>query len=94
MHDSNTDLRKLQDFLISCSLHFRDRSHVFSSDEKKILFVLSYLKGAAINWFEPGLMDLTNSAHWMWDFPAFINELESNFGPHDPVGDAERHSLN
>ena len=48
---------RLQDFLVSCNLHFRDRPHVFSSDEKKILFVLSYLKGAAINWFEPGLMD-------------------------------------
>ena len=26
----------------------------------------------------------------MWDFPVFINELEANFGPHDPVGDAEK----
>jgi len=25
----------------------------------------------------------------MWDFDAFINELEVNFSPHDPVGDAE-----
>jgi Ty3 transposon capsid-like protein/Zinc knuckle len=85
-----SDPRKLRDFLVSCNLHFRDRPRVFSDDEKKILFILSYLKGAAINWFEPGLMDPTNSAHWMWDFPVFINELESNFGPHDPVGDAEK----
>ena len=42
-----------------------------------------------MSWFEPGLMDPTNSVHWMWDFKAFINELEINFGPHDPVGDAE-----
>ena len=86
----SADPRKLWDFLVSCNLHFCNRPHVFSSNEKKILFVLSYLKGAAIDWFEPGLMDLTNSAHWMWDFPAFINELESNFGPHDPIGDAEK----
>ena len=26
----------------------------------------------------------------MWKFATFINELESNFGPHDPVGDAEK----
>ena len=26
----------------------------------------------------------------MWDFPIFINELESNFGPHNPVSDAEK----
>ena len=63
---------------------------MFSSDEKKILFIHSYLKGATINWFEPGLMDPTNSVHLMWDFPTFINELESNFGPHDPVSDAEK----
>ena len=52
--------------------------------------MLSYLKGAAINWFEPGLMDPTNSAYWMWDFPTFINKLESNFIPHDPIGDAKK----
>ena len=85
-----TDPCKLRDFLIFCNLHFHNCPHVFSSDEKKILFMLSYLKGAAINWFKPGLMDPTNSAHWMWDFPTFINELESNFGPHHPIGDAEK----
>ena len=84
------DPHKLRDVLVSCNVHFRDCPHVFSSDEKKILFMLSYLKGAAINLFEPGLMDPTNSAHWMWDFSAFINELESNFGSHDSVGDAKK----
>jgi hypothetical protein len=34
-------------------------------------------------------MDLTNSAHWMWDFKVFINELEVNFSPHDPIRDAK-----
>ena len=82
--------RKLRDFLVSCNLHFRDRPQVFASDEKRILFILSYLKGTALSWFEPGLNDPTNSAHWMWDYPAFLSELEDNFGPHDPVGDAEK----
>ena len=85
-----TNPRKLRDFLVSCNLHFRDRSDVFASDEKRILFILSYLKGSALSWFEPGLNDPTNSAHWMWDYQAFLSELEDNFGPHDPVGDAEK----
>jgi Ty3 transposon capsid-like protein len=85
--------RKLRDFLVSCNLHFRDRPHVYASDEKRILFILSYLKGSALSWFEPGLNDPTDSAHWMWNYPAFLSELEDNFGPHDPVGDAEK-SLN
>jgi len=82
--------RKLRDFLVSCNLHFRDRPQVFASDEKRILFILSYLKGSALSWFEPGLNDPTNSAHWMWDYSAFLSKLEDNFGPHDPVGDAEK----
>jgi hypothetical protein len=88
--------RKLRDFLVSCNLHFRDRPQVYASDEKRILFILSYLKGSALSWFEPGLNDPTDSAHWMWDYPAFLSELEDNFGPHDPVGDAEKslHELN
>jgi hypothetical protein len=35
-----------------------------------------------MSWFKPGLMDLTNSAHWMWDFKV-------NFSPHDPVRNAK-----
>ena len=35
-------------------------------------------------------MDIHNSAPWMWDYGNFINELESNFGPHDLVRDAEK----
>jgi hypothetical protein len=82
--------KKLRDFLVSCNLHFRDQPQVFASDEKRILFILSYLKGSALSWFEPGLNDPTNSAHWMWNYQAFLGELEGNFGPHDPVGDAEK----
>ena len=26
----------------------------------------------------------------MWNYQAFLSELENNFGPHDPVGDAEK----
>ena len=57
-----TNPRKLRDFLVSCNLHFRDRSDVFTSDEKRILFIVSYLKGLALSWFESGLNDPTNSA--------------------------------
>ena len=85
-----SDPRKLRDFLVSCNLHFRDRPLIFASDEKRILFILSFLKGSALSWFEPGLNDPTDSAHWMWNYQAFLSELEDNFGPHDPVGDAEK----
>ena len=80
--------QKLRNFLISCNFHFREHPQVYASDEKRILFILSYLKGSALSWFEPGLNDPTDSPHWMWDYQAFLSELEDNFSPHDPVGDA------
>ena len=85
----STAPKKLRDFLVSCNLHFQDCPNLFTDDEKKILFILSFLKGTAISWFEPALMDPNNAAYWMWDFDAFILELKSNFGPHDPISDAE-----
>jgi Zinc knuckle len=54
------------------------------------LFTISYLKGLALSWFEPGLTDPTNSSHWIWDFEAFLSKHKDNFSPHNPVSDAEK----
>ena len=74
----------------SFDFDFRDCPQVFASNKKRILFILSYLKGSALSWFEPGLNDPMNSAHWIWNYQAFLSELEDNFSPHNPVGDAEK----
>ena len=87
---NSSNPHKLHNFLVSCNLHFHDCPQVFAADEKRILFILSYRKGSALSWFEPRLNDPTNSAHGMWDYLAFLSELEDNFGSHDPVGDAEK----
>ena len=50
------------DFHSSSDLHFCDRPQVFASDEKRILFIPSYLKGSALSRFEPGLNNPTDSA--------------------------------
>ena len=38
-----TSPQKLQDFLMSCNLHFRDRSDVFTSDEGNLKPLLNYV---------------------------------------------------
>ncbi|KIM56660.1 hypothetical protein SCLCIDRAFT_29417 [Scleroderma citrinum Foug A] len=56
---------------------------------------LSYLKGMALEWFEPDLLDSANPndhPRWMDSWVAFVVELHSTFGPHDPVADA-KHQL-
>ena len=65
-------------------------------DRAKVTFAQSYLKGMALEWFEPnllGTLDAYDCPLWMDNWHEFITELQLQFGPHDPIGDAE-HQLN
>jgi len=87
-----TDPRKLRAFLVQCELNFQDHPKVFASDRARVTFAQSYLKGMALEWFEPDLLNSTNPHArplWMDNYAQFVSELKSNFGLHDPVGDAE-----
>ena len=48
----------------------------------------SYLKGSALDCFDPGLLDPIEPA-WCSDFNLFIEELEANFSTFDPVREDE-----
>ena len=84
-----SDPAKLHPFLTQCYLHFAERQQDFPEDDDKILFIMSYLRGTAQLWFSPNLYDTTAVPTWDGNFPLFIQELTLNFGPHDPVRDAE-----
>ena len=75
-------------FILQCNLHFQDRANAFTSDRAKVAYALSYLTGPPLGWFEPGLFALTPPT-WVHHGDLFHAELESNFGPFDPVGDAK-----
>ena len=90
-----TEAKKLHAFLVQCELNFQDRPRAFSKDRAKVTFAQSYLKGMALEWFEPDL--LSNIAPdqrplWMDNWREFLAELSGQFSPHDPVGDA-KHQL-
>ena len=70
--------------------NFNDRPTVFRQDCTKVNYALSYLKGTALDWFEPGLF-LTGIMEptWLSSWVVFVDQLRTNFGPHNPVGDAE-----
>ena len=87
-----SDSRKLRSFLVQCQLNFNDRVTAFASDKAKVNYVLSFLKGTALDWFEPALLRIQEGGFppaWFDNYSAFVSELRTNFGPHDPVGDAE-----
>ena len=83
-----SDPKKLHTFLLHCKLNFQDCPDLFPDGSTKVNYVLSYLKGLALECFEPGLLDPTMPA-WASDFNIFVAELEANFGTYDPVGEAE-----
>ncbi|KAG6328245.1 hypothetical protein ID866_10844 [Astraeus odoratus] len=89
------DLKKLCEFLIQCELNFCDRLQAFCSDVQKVSFALSFLKGITLAWFKPDLLDAIPGAGPTWadNYSEFIIELTTNFGPHNPVGNA-KHQLN
>jgi len=86
------DPKKLRTFLVQCELCFQDRAKAFCLDRAKVTFAQSYLKGMTLEWFEVDLLnsgDLADRPRWMESWVHFIAELQSTFGPHDPITDAE-----
>lgn len=84
------DPAKLRPFLTQISLHLAERPQDFPTEDDKIVFVLSYLRGPALEWFDQDIgADVATVPYWDGDYRAFLGELEGNFGPHDPSGDAQ-----
>jgi hypothetical protein len=84
------DLKKLQSFLLQCTLNFRARPQDFRHDSMKVNYALSFLKEPALGYFEPYLVDdPADEPLWVSDYTAFTEELYLYFGPYDQVADAE-----
>jgi hypothetical protein len=87
-----TDPCKLCAFFVQCELNLQSCPAHYCNDHAKVTFVQSYLKGMALEWFEPDLLSMdapTACPLWMDDYVRFMAELQDNFGPQDPAGDAE-----
>jgi hypothetical protein len=91
-----SDPRKLRTYFVLCELNFQDRPRAFDTDTAKVIYATSYLKGAALDWFEPDLLrgPHLHRALWRDDYSEFVSELAKNFGPHDVVADAEHQLAN
>ena len=86
-----SDPTKLRSFFVQLELVFKARPRTFHSDEKKVTYAISYLKGTALQWFEPFLLEAStaNPPLFMSDYEVFQEELRTNFGPYDVTGSAE-----
>jgi Retrotransposon gag protein len=87
------DPKKLKAFIFQCQLYFQNSD--FDSDSKKVTFASSYLWDVAQEWFEPGISRLTDEPpEWFDNWEAFLDELHTNFGPYNKIGDAKHELTN
>lgn len=86
---NGSDTRKLHSFLVQCKLNFQDCPVTFTRDLVKVNFAILYLHGTALQFFKPILLGEVPAEAWLINWDLFVFELRNNFGPHDPVGDAE-----
>src|SRR5712664_1181720 len=80
--------KKLNNFIMLCNLYFRNSS-AYGDDINKVNFALSYLRGSALDYFEPSILDSDEYPEWIDNYSAFLRTLRSVFGPIDPTTDAE-----
>ena len=66
-----SDLKKLNNFILLCNLYFRNNP-AYSDDARKVTFALSYLRGTALEYFEPSILDSDDTPDWMDDWSAFL----------------------
>src|SRR5882724_10441766 len=74
-----SDPQKLHTFILQCKLNFHDWKDLFEDKAAKVNYALSYLKGIALDCFEPTLLG-SNPPEWLSKFDLFVAELKSNFG--------------
>jgi hypothetical protein len=80
---------KFTTFMSLIYLHITECPQDFPTDNEKIFYVWSYLCGMAQQWFQPNIFagGQVPIPHWDGNWELFVQELASNFGPHDPFGD-------
>ena len=69
-----SDPRKLNNFILLCNLYFRNNPTRYE-DAAKITFALSYLRGLALEFFEPTLLDSDKVLEWLESWPVFTDTL-------------------
>ena len=72
-----SDFRKLNNFVFLCNLYFRNNS-AYDEDSAKVTFALSYLRGTALEYFEPSILDSDGILDWIDSWSAERMVTQSN----------------
>ena len=81
----------LQAFIFQCQIYFRACEGEFVEDTDRIFFVIFYLRGIALDYFEPFINepDPSQDFDFLEDWSAFTQKLANVFGSYTPEDDDE-----
>jgi len=73
---------KLRAFIFQCQIYFHAYDREFTDDAKKVFFAISYLRGIALDYFEPFINepDPYHNLDFLKDWSAFVQKLSNIFG--------------
>ncbi len=74
-----SDLNKLDTFLFQCGMYISLCSHDFLDECYQVAFMLSHLKGSALDWFQSAVTHRASSVTsvtWLSSTAAFTDELQ------------------
>jgi len=80
------NIDELQVFVFQCQIYFQASSGEFTEDLEQIFFAISYLRGVALDYFEPFIneADLYQIYDFLKSWPAFIQKLSNIFRSYLP----------
>jgi hypothetical protein len=81
---------KVNNFVASCRMKFLAQPARYASNEAKIMYAASFLRGSAFSWFEPFLEATDPLPDERTSFEAFAKSLKSMYGDPDQRRTAER----
>jgi len=85
---------KLRSFLSQITLYIELHPHEFPTEQSKVLYAASFLKGPAFEWFEPHLRTMRSAnvtrSPLLDNFTTFCQALQNTYGDIDTRANAER----
>jgi Domain of unknown function (DUF4939) len=83
--------QQLRTFIFQCRLYFNARHEEFSEESDKVYFAITYLKGPALDYFEPFINepDPDQDYDFLHSWDAFVQHLANLFGSYSPEDDDE-----
>ena len=69
-----SDPKKLNNFILLCNLYFCNNP-AYEDDTNKVTLALSYLRGTALEFFKPSLLEDDEYPVWMDNWSAFVRTL-------------------